>query len=132
MQTNSNIEETISQDQAQTALRWARLAIRPSFIATYFNVGLPTLVQACGPEFRKPVTEPQRAVLRAIYESATARHNTAAANFWLKIHCPHLLPKPASKTKTPEPPKQNYERKDPSLAFEFDVYCNDGEPNYPY
>ena len=144
--TNAQNEnpETLSPEQSAQAHYWARLAVRPSCIAIILEISLPGLVQSCGSKIRSAAIEHHKVVLRSLFEMATARNSVAAAIFWVKTHSTQLLPnqpppapvapKPSSSSRKPPqpPPGQNYERKDPSLAFEFDVYVNDGEPNADY
>ena len=74
-------------------------------------------------------------VMKSLKDMAVSGKSLGATLYWIQTHCTHMFtvpdpPKTESANKWRDP---NFRPpKDPNLAFDFDVYCNDGEPNADY
>jgi hypothetical protein len=133
-EVNEETETTTpSSEQLSQTIRLAALGIRPAMISHFFSVSLPHLLRTCGPQIAAAARALHREVLQSLYEMAVSRRHPTATIFWLKLFSAEILPSPpippSSSQKPPKPEARRYNTDD---TFDFDVYCNDGEPNADY
>ncbi len=95
-----------------------KLGLRHNAIAHSLGLTLPVLRQYFTLELIQTATEAEMAALAALQAMTTSPRNTAALLFQLKMRRP---PKPPGKEKEPFQFR----------PVEFEVYNNEGEPNYP-
>ncbi len=83
---------------------------------------------------RRSRAESHQAVLASLHAMATSEKCSAATIFWIKNMCADLLRTPETKeTPANRSPKRNEPLTPENVKpIEFDVYCNDGEPNFDY
>ncbi len=116
----------ISPEQSAQVRHLAILGLRLSVISTFFGVTPEELNDSCGPEIAAAARHAKQAVLGSLYDMATSGKNISATIFWLRTFCPEIFPAPKTSKKS-EPEPEFVPR-----PFKFEVYCNDGEPNFDY
>jgi hypothetical protein len=120
--------------QLEDIRRMAGLAISSRHIADKLNIPVDQLLKTCGQEIAAAALASHQAVLQALYEMATSKKCPGATTFWVKNMCADLLRTPEKKETVANRSPNSKEPLTPEnfKPIEFDVYCNDGEPNFDY
>ena len=120
---------TLSDEQQRNIREMASSGVRPPLIANSLGVALTDLLETAGDEIAKAAMAPHHAVLKSLHAQAVSQKSAAATIFWLRNMCADLLrpvPKEPSKSRRANEPLAPEDFR----PIEFDVYCNDGEPNF--
>jgi hypothetical protein len=107
----------------------AGMGICAGAMAKIHNMDLPEFLEKNGATIARAKLKTDMEVLEVFREMAISKKNWSATAMWVKMHCMHLFDAPPeSKSQSPG----NATAESTFRPIEFDVYCNDGEPNFDY
>ncbi len=135
----------ITLEKRQTVKEMAKLGITQSRIGKVVGFCPRTLRERFRQELFDGALDADTAVLKTLHELATDHKHVAATIFWSKVRCGYkhaglvteddvkASQDPPKSPSSPRPEKKSeFPPMDDTKILEFNVYCNDGEPNAEY
>ncbi len=127
MDSETNSAETLNINSVEFL---ASIGICARAMAELDNMELSEFLTQKGELIKRAKLRTDAQVLNVFREMATSKKNWPATAMWIKMQCMHLFDAPPESKSQSTTGKAASEFK--TRPIEFDVYCNDGEPNFDY